>query len=96
MMSEIVEKIFEVVPKDGRYEQDIMFGLVHQFSQRDIEAALRWLCHNGHLRKCGNKSRPLYVRVTSPRVFYDNIRPVAGDPTPALLQMHSNFEEKPR
>lgn len=91
----LVELIFDMVPRNGRYEQDILHKLVPSFPHRTIEAALVKLCADGHLRKCGDKIRPLYVRMVTPKVFYDGCAPAPAAAQTAMLQMHSNFEDKP-
>ena len=89
----LVPTIFDAVPEKGRYEGDIMDDFLLHASRREIESALEWLCSHGHLRKCGDKIRPIYVRPENRGVRYTNIRPVTGEDV--LLQMHSNFTEKP-
>ena len=89
------EKIFDMVPKSGRYERDILFKLINEYPQKTIEAMLEALCQKGHLRKCGDKIRPLYVRMVTPKVFYDGCAPAPSQTATSLLQMHSNFEDRP-
>ena len=89
----LAEKIFDMVPKCGRYERDILFKLINEYPQKTIEAALAHLCAAGHLRKCGDKVRPLYVRMVTPKVFYDGCAPAPSQTATSLLQMHSNFED---
>lgn len=91
----LVEKIFDMVPRNGRYERDIVQALIHEFPQRTIEAILRRLCDQDHLRKCGDSVRPLYVRMVTPKVFYDGLAPLSQDLASVMLQMHSNFENRP-
>jgi len=88
-------KIFELVPKSGRYERDILFKLINEFPQKTIEACLEQLCAAGHLRKCGDKVRPLYVRMVTPKVFYSGIAPAPTAAATSMLKMHSNFEDRP-
>lgn len=86
--------IFDAIPEKGRYEQDVLNDFLLRSSRREIDKALEWLCERGHLRKCGDATRPLYARPER-RIRYTNIRPIHG--TDVLLQMHQNFtEEKPR
>jgi hypothetical protein len=95
MSESLDEKIFDMVPKSGRYERDILFKLINVYPQRTIEIALERLCNAGHLRKCGDKARPLYVRMVTPKVFYSGIAPAPAASATSMLQMHSNFEERP-
>ena len=85
--------IYDVVTVDGRYEQDVMNDFLLRFSRNEIEKALAWLCQRGHLRKCGDKVRPIYVRRENASARYTNIFPANG--VEMLLQMHSNFTGKP-
>jgi len=85
-------KIFELVPKSGRYERDILFKLINEYPQKTIEACLEQLCAAGHLRKCGDKVRPFYIRMTTPKVFYNGCAPAPTKTETSLLQMHSNFK----
>ena len=87
----LAEKIFDMVPKSGRYERDILFKLINSYSQNTVETALAQLCAAGHLRKCGDKIRPLYVRMVTPKVFYDGCAPAPSQAVADMLQMHSNI-----
>ena len=92
----LAQQLYARVTINGWYESDIFNHFQssgRNWSRREIEKALSWLRERGHLRRCGDAVRPLYVRPER-RIVYDNIRPVSG--TPTLLTMHSNFEEKPR
>jgi len=88
-------KIFDMVPKSGRYERDILFKLINEYPQKTVEECLEQLCAAGHLRKCGDKIRPLYVRMVTPKVFYNGCAPAPSQTATALMQMHSNFKDGP-
>lgn len=92
---ELARAIFDTTPARGLYESDIIHKFLSRSSVRQIEAAIRWLIERRYFRKCGDPSRPLYVRDKQP-VIYTNIRPLRGGQERELLTMHSNFEEKPR
>lgn len=80
--------IWESVTVNGRYESDIFNDFLLRSPRRRIEQALQWICERGHLRKCGDRVRPLYARPER-SYRYTNIRPVPG--VEMLLAMHQNF-----
>jgi hypothetical protein len=86
--------IFDLVKIDGIYERDLLHKLVARYSQRSIEDTLAFLMERGFIKRCGDKIRPMYVRMESARVVYQCIVPLAPGTEQTLLTMHSNFEEK--
>lgn len=85
-----VRDIYDAIPVNGRYEQDIFNDFLLQWSRYTIKDALNLMVAAGHLRKCGTTLRPLYVRDVRAGIRYTNIRPIVGVET--LLAMHKNFE----
>ena len=84
-------ELWQMIPADGRYERDILHAMVSRWPQARVEKELAWLCERGYLRRCGDKIRPIYVRM-SRTVRYSNIAPLTIENV--LLQMHQNFEAK--
>jgi len=85
--------VFENIPRNGRYERDLLHSMVHKFSQKNIEDALKWLCERGFVRKCGDATRPLYVRLATASVVYTNITPLDEWSTTVMLELHSAFKK---
>ena len=84
--------IYDAIPEKGRYERDVLNDFLMRASLREIEAALDWLCVRHYLRRCGDVTRPIYVRREHASVRYTNIRPVTGEDV--LLAMHQNFTQE--
>lgn len=84
-----VREIYDAIPVNGRYEQDIFNDFLLRWARYTIKDTLLWLITHGHLRKCGTTLRPLYVRRLSTGIRYTNIRPITGVET--LLAMHKNL-----
>jgi hypothetical protein len=86
--------IFDMIKVNGIYERDLLHRLVQYYSQRSIEDTLAFLMERGFIKRCGDKIRPIYVRMESARVVYQHLFPLAPGTEQTLLKMHSNFEEK--
>lgn len=67
--------IWESVTVNGRYESDVYNDFLLRSPHRRIARALDWLVERGHLRRCGDRARPLYARPE--RTYrYTNILPI--------------------
>lgn len=86
--------IFDLVSINGIYERDLLHKLVGHYSQRSIEDTLAFLMERNFIKRAGDKTRPIFVRLESKRVVYCQIIPLAPGTEQTLLKMHSNFEEK--
>ena len=96
MKQSVALKVFDAISHNGVYERDLLHKLVGTLSQHSIEEALAWLSERRYIKRAGDKARPIYVRMESAKTVYTNIRPGSAKETDIMLQMHSNFEEKPR
>jgi hypothetical protein len=83
-----------MISVNGIYERDLLHKLVANYSQKSIEDVIAFLMERGFIKRCGDKIRPIYVRMESARVVYQCIVPLAPGTEQTLLTMHSNFEEK--
>jgi len=86
--------IFDLVKIDGIYERDLLHKLVARYSQRSIEDTLDFLMERKFIKRAGDKTRTIYVRMESAKVVYRHIVPLPTGAEQTLLKMHSNFEEK--
>lgn len=86
--------IFDKIKVTGIYERDLLMALATEgHSPSKVDEAIDYLAGRGYIRKCGDKIRPLYVRMESAKVVYQNLTPLDHKAAQVLLQMHSNFME---